>query len=582
MSQSEPKNQKDKQQKKGWKEKLLIAVVLIPLFIVMCSDGWVGETPALTYSEFLEKVDAGDVESIRVDLEAGSEMTVVLKDQTIVEVPNPKTDTFKVEMLQAGVKVNEYNSGRIFSSLTSILSLGLTGGLLFILARNFISSGKKEPITEKPQTRFEDIAGMDEVKEEMSLLVQFLKDPKLFKERGAQLPKGVILYGSPGTGKTLLARAMAGEADVPFFTTSGSDFIEMFAGLGAKRVRDLFKQAREAAPCIIFIDEIDAVGGKRNEHVGNGEGRQTINALLSEMDGFAQSEGILVICATNRLEDLDPALIRPGRFDKQIRVPLPQTAKERLDILNIYRKGRQFAEEVDFEALSKETLGFSPADLEVLMNESVLIAIQSGKEVVDQACIDQAIYKKLLKGHAKKNTERTPEEVRLVAWHEAGHAVMAHAMNVEVSKVTIIPSTSGAGGVNFMIPKRLGMYSLEELEGQVKISYAGRCAEYLLLGDKNKVTTGAEADIQQATQIIYQMVAEQGLSEDCGMINLTTLQIKPETYLPEIKNWSQRLEKETLSYLETNREQVERVATALIERETLSKAELLELLEQHC
>lgn len=564
-------------EKRSLKKEWVIAIVIILVFVLVGIRMTPKEESTLTYNEFLEKVDAQEVQTIHVDLKSGSQMTVVLSNEEVVKVPNPKTDTFKVEMLEAGIEVVESNSSKMFTGLTSLLSLGLMGVLVFILSKSVGSFSKKEPITEKPQTRFDDVAGMDEVKEELSLLVQFLKDPQRFTDRGAQLPKGVVLYGDPGTGKTLLARAMAGEADVPFFNVSGSDFVELFAGMGAKRVRELFKEAREQSPCIIFIDEIDAVGGKRTEQIGNGEGRQTLNALLSEMDGFEESEGVLVICATNRLTDLDPALIRPGRFDKQIRVPLPQTAKERLAILNLYRKGRQFAEDLDFESLAKETMGFSPADLEVLMNEATLIAIQSGKGEIDQACLDDAFYKKLLKGHAKKESDRTPEEVELVAWHEAGHAVMAHAVGVEVSKVTIIPSTSGAGGVNFMIPKRLGMYSLEELEDQVKISYAGRCAEYLLLGTKSKITTGAEADIQQATKILYQMVVEQGMSEQQGLVNLNLLQVKPDTYLPEIIAWSQRLEKETLRYLEANREQLEAVAKTLIEKETLSKTELAEL-----
>lgn len=567
------KPEKERSFKKTW-----VIGGLILLMVLVGISGAVSEPSTLTYNEFLAKVDAQEVQTIHVDLKSGSQMTVVLTNEEVVKVPNPKTDTFKVEMLEAGIEVVESNSSKMFTGLTSLLSLGLMGFLVFILSKSVGSFSKKEPITEKPQTRFDDVAGMDEVKEELSLLVQFLKNPKRFTDRGAHLPKGVVLYGDPGTGKTLLARAMAGEADVPFFNVSGSDFVELFAGMGAKRVRELFKEAREQSPCIIFIDEIDAVGGKRTEQIGNGEGRQTLNALLSEMDGFEESEGVLVICATNRLTDLDPALIRPGRFDKQIRVPLPQTANERLAILNLYRKGRQFAEDLDFESLAKETMGFSPADLEVLMNEATLIAIQSEKDEIDQACLDDAFYKKLLKGHAKKESDRTPEEVELVAWHEAGHAVMAHAVGVEVSKVTIIPSTSGAGGVNFMIPKRLGMYSLEELEDQVKISYAGRCAEYLLLGTKSKITTGAEADIQQATKILYQMVVEQGMSEQQGLVNLNLLQVKPETYLPEIIAWSQRLENETMTYLETNQTKLQAVAEALMEKETLNRDELLQLL----
>lgn len=574
---------KDEKPKFPWR---LIWALLLVMSLVMigtiCGDDELlikQEMKEMTYLEFLEKVDQQEVDSIRVDLKSGSEMWVTLTDETEVRVPNPKTETFKVEMLEAGINVEELNRAQVVSGLSNLISLSLMVVLVVILLKNVMPFKTKRPITEKPRTRFSDVAGMEEIKDELSLVVEFLKDPERFKSKGAKLPKGIILYGNPGTGKTLLARAIAGEAGVPFFNASGSEFIELFAGVGAKRVRELFKEAREAAPSIIFIDEIDAVGGKRDKQIGNGEGRQTINALLAEMDGFEENQGVMVICATNRLEDLDAALIRPGRFDKHIQVPLPQTANERLEILNLYKKGRTFDKSLDFETLAKETLGFSPADLEVLLNEATLVAIQKDKDVIDQACLDEALYKKLLKGHAKKDHDRAPEEIELIAWHEAGHAVMAHLMGVEVSKVTITPSTSGAGGVNFIIPKRLGLYTLEELEGQVRVSYAGRGAEYLLLGTKHRITTGAQADIQQATRILHQLVIEQGMSETYGMLNLNLLQVEPTVYLPELKKWSLRLEEETLKLLRLHQEKVERVAKALIEKETLSKQELQALMQ---
>lgn len=574
---------KDEKPKFPWR---LIWGLLLVMSLVMigtiCGDDELlikQEMKEMTYLEFLEKVDQQEVDSIRVDLKSGSEMWVTLTDETEVRVPNPKTETFKVEMLEAGINVEELNRAQVVSGLSNLISLSLMVVLVVILLKNVMPFKTKRPITEKPRTRFSDVAGMEEIKDELLLVVEFLKDPERFKSKGAKLPKGIILYGNPGTGKALLARAIAGEAGVPFFNASGSEFIELFAGVGAKRVRELFKEAREAAPSIIFIDEIDAVGGKRDKQIGNGEGRQTINALLAEMDGFEENQGVMVICATNRLEDLDAALIRPGRFDKHIQVPLPQTANERLEILNLYKKGRTFDKSLDFETLAKETLGFSPADLEVLLNEATLVAIQKDKDVIDQACLDEALYKKLLKGHAKKDHDRAPEEIELIAWHEAGHAVMAHLMGVEVSKVTITPSTSGAGGVNFIIPKRLGLYTLEELEGQVRVSYAGRGAEYLLLGTKHRITTGAQADIQQATRILHQLVIEQGMSETYGMLNLNLLQVEPTVYLPELKKWSLRLEEETLKLLRLHQEKVERVAKALIEKETLSKQELQALMQ---
>ena len=353
----------------------------------------------------------------------------------------------------------------------------------------------------------------------------------------------------------------------------------MFAGVGAKRVRELFAKARENAPCILFIDEIDAIGGKRSGYQ-NSEARQTLNQLLTELDGFNSLDGVFVICATNRLEDLDSALIRPGRFEKHICVPVPSTKEERLEVIKLYTKNKKIDETVDLENLAKETIGFSPADIKSLINEATLISIQDGKELVDKESFNKAVFKKLLKGHPKEGTDRDKDEMKLVAWHEAGHAVLGKLYNMDISKVTITPSTSGAGGVNIIVPKKMGLYTVEEFENRIKMSYGGRCAEFLLFGDKNKITTGASGDIQNATQNIHQMVTTYGMNEKYGMINLSQLQVDNKVILDEVVKISKRLEEEALNVLRENIDFLQAVAETLLEKETITGEELTKIYEK--
>ena len=455
----------------------------------------------LSYEKFTKMAKNKEIKEVSINLK---DPTFIATDRNkkVYIIENPKYDNFKKELLEYGIKVEEKGTSNYMSYIFNFLQLGL---MIFIGFKVFqmISqqnggksndmitpqSGEKIIIDkdgkkQKQRTTFKDVAGLKQVKDDLYLLVDFLKSPTKYTDAGAKMPKGVILCGPPGTGKTLLAKAIAGEANVPFYSVSGSDFVEMFVGVGAKRVRELFKTAQKNAPCIIFIDEIDAIGGSRDAQTsGNSEQRQTINALLSEMDGFSGNNGVLVIAATNRIDDLDQALIRPGRFDKQITVPLPDTAEERLEILKMYSDNKKFAEDVDFKLLSKETIGFSPADIEALLNEAALISVQTNQPFINKKCIDDAMYKKLLRGHAKDDKNRDQQELELVAWHEAGHATIAKLCDMDVSKVTIVKSTSGAGGVNFIIPKKMGLYSIEELSNQVMMSYGGRCGEKLLYND---------------------------------------------------------------------------------------------------
>ena len=374
-------------------------------------------------------------------------------------------------------------------------------------------------LEDNSKTKFADVAGLKEEKEEVKELIDFLKNPKDFQKLGARIPKGVLLVGPPGTGKTLLAKAVAGEANVPFYYISGSDFVELFVGVGASRVRDMFKQAKQNAPCLIFIDEIDAVGRQRGTGLGGGhdEREQTLNQLLTEMDGFGANEGIIVIAATNRPDVLDPALLRPGRFDRQVTVSLPDSA-ERLDILNVHARGKIFAKDVNLEALSKRTPGFSGADLENLLNEAALLAVRNKRDSITMDDVDEATDRVLM-GPAKKSRKITDKEKRLVAIHEAGHAVIGLKLTDAevVQKITIIPR-GVAGGYTMMLPKeeKIGISTKEELISRITGLMGGRAAEELFLG---QITTGASDDFKKATKIARAMVTEYGMS-DLGPIQL--------------------------------------------------------------
>jgi cell division protease FtsH len=368
-------------------------------------------------------------------------------------------------------------------------------------------------------TRFSDVAGLKEEKEEVQELIDFLKNPKKFQKLGARIPKGVLLVGPPGTGKTLLAKAVAGEADVPFYYISGSDFVELFVGVGASRVRDMFKQAKQSAPCLIFIDEIDAVGRQRGTGLGGGhdEREQTLNQLLTEMDGFGANEGIIIIAATNRPDVLDPALLRPGRFDRQVTVSLPDS-KEREEILQVHARNKVFAEEVNLKNVSERTPGFSGADLENLLNEAALLAVRRDKNAITMEEIDEATDRVLL-GPAKTSRIITEKEKRLVAIHEAGHAVIGMKLTdaQEVHKITIIPRGQ-AGGYTMMLPKeeKIGIMTKEELISQITGLLGGRASEETFIGE---ITTGASDDLKKATKIARAMVTKYGMSE-LGLVQL--------------------------------------------------------------
>lgn len=579
----------DKKQLTSRLTKFIIVLIASILLMVAFTQAFGNTQTKLSYSKFMEKVNANKIEKVMINL-SDSTFVAVGKNEKMYTVDNPKYDNFKKDLLEKGVEVTEEHATSYVNLMFNVLQLAIMiviGFAFYNLMKQQVGSPVSDVSAEdkngtRVKTTFKDIAGLKQVKSDMELLIDFLKEPEKFNEAGAKMPKGVILTGPPGTGKTLLAKAIAGEANVPFFSVSGSDFIEMFVGVGAKRVRELFKSAEKVAPCIIFIDEIDAIGGSREAQAsGNTEQRQTINALLSAMDGFSGREGILVIAATNRIDDLDPALIRPGRFDKQITVPLPDTPSERLEVINLYKNNKKFSDDVDFNLLSKETIGFSPADIEALLNEAALISVQKKLPYINRKCIDDAIYKKLLRGHAKRDAVRDDEELKLVAWHEAGHATIAKLCDMDVSKVTIVKSTSGAGGVNIIVPKKMGLYSIDELSNQVRMCYGGRCGEMMLYGDKTKITTGASADIKQATGVIHEMITTYGMTDTYGMLNLTDLHIDNRTILEEAMKMSKRFEHETMEMLEEYKDMHQEIVKCLLEKETIDGDELDEIYKKY-
>lgn len=579
----------DKKQLTSRLTKFIIVLIASILLMVAFTQAFGNTQTKLSYSKFMEKVNANKIEKVMINL-SDSTFVAVGKNEKMYTVDNPKYDNFKKDLLENGVEVTEEHATSYVNLMFNVLQLAIMiviGFAFYNLMKQQVGSPVSDVSAEdkngtRVKTTFKDIAGLKQVKSDMELLIDFLKEPEKFNEAGAKMPKGVILTGPPGTGKTLLAKAIAGEANVPFFSVSGSDFIEMFVGVGAKRVRELFKSAEKVAPCIIFIDEIDAIGGSREAQAsGNTEQRQTINALLSAMDGFSGREGILVIAATNRIDDLDPALIRPGRFDKQITVPLPDTPSERLEVINLYKNNKKFSDDVDFNLLSKETIGFSPADIEALLNEAALISVQKKLPYINRKCIDDAIYKKLLRGHAKRDAVRDDEELKLVAWHEAGHATIAKLCDMDVSKVTIVKSTSGAGGVNIIVPKKMGLYSIDELSNQVRMCYGGRCGEMMLYGDKTKITTGASADIKQATSVIHEMITTYGMTDTYGMLNLTDLHIDNRTILEEAMKMSKRFEHETMEMLEEYKDMHQEIVKCLLEKETIDGDELDEIYKKY-
>ena len=559
---------------KSWKTRHVIfacAVILMLCTILGAHTYKYVPTPInIPYNIFVKMEKMGQIKTVRIDFGA-SKFDFEGKDGKIYNTDNPRYLGFKESMLTAGLDVVEtstMNFGLIFTALFDII--------LFYVLIKYISPNRMGKMLGRsnlvvPKTRLKDIAGIDDIKDEVKYLVSALKNPSKFAEMGAELPKGIVLYGPPGTGKTLTARAIAGEAGVPFFSMGGSDFVELFVGFGARKVRNLFKEAKKKAPCIIFIDELDAVGASRGVGGSHAESNQTIGALLQELDGFDGSTGIIVIGATNLMEKLDPALIRPGRFDKHLMVGLPESA-DRLSILKTYTEGKTFDESVNFDDLARLTIGFSGAALKVLLNESAILAVSRDKSAIGKEEVDDAFFKIVMKGSKKK---RPSENKELVAWHEAGHALCSKLISTnEITKISIVPATNGAEGVTFITPKKMGLLSKSELTNDVKTLLAGRAAERLLFGNDNDITTGASMDISMATRIIQKMICEYGMSDKFGLLNLSELGVDNRVILEEASIISNLLYTQTLNLLSENIITLKSIVEALMEKESLTESEL--------
>jgi len=574
---------------------LVIGLTMILLFNIFNKQQ--SNTSTLTYSQFMASVESKSIGRVNIN---GDAITGTLKDGKPFKTIYPANDSELIPVLRKAevditVQENQKESWLMTIFVSWFPMLLLIGVWIFFMRQmqgggkgGALSFGKNRArLMERGKNKvtFEDVAGIDEAKEELEEIIDFLKDPQKFTKLGGRIPKGVLLAGSPGTGKTLLAKAIAGEADVPFFTISGSDFVEMFVGVGASRVRDLFTQGKKNAPCIIFIDEIDAVGRHRGAGLGGGhdEREQTLNQLLVEMDGFESTEGVIIVAATNRPDVLDPALLRPGRFDRQVVVPVPDVGG-RKKILEIYGKKTKMDQQVDMEVLARGTPGFSGADLENLVNEAALMAARTGAVEITLELLEKA-KDKIMMGAERRSMIITEKEKEVTAYHEAGHALVARLLpdTDPIHKVTIIPR-GRALGLTMQLPiDEKYTHSKKFLENTISILFGGRIAEQIIFGE---ITTGAGNDLERATDLARRMVCEWGMSDELGPLTYGKKeeQIFLGREIAQHRDFSEETARQidiavkkiiyqakdtALKLLEENKDILARMAEELLERETI-------------
>lgn len=557
----------------------LITMLLSILFIVIgtAEHKYNGSKP---YTEFLKDIKDSKVSTVYYT--SSPEIKVKLKDGSIYETDNPRSLTFKETMLKNGVKVSEQGYVSPFEVIPYALLGTSVIALIFMSIKSSRITKKRmcsvdaldAVAVESTGFTFENVAGNEEAKESVSDVIDFLKNPQKYDTYGARMPKGIILYGEPGTGKTLLAKAVAGEAGVPFYAMSGSDFVQIYVGVGASRIRQLFKKARSHGKAVIFIDEIDAIGKKRDgsSNGGSDERDQTLNALLTEMSGFNEKEGIIVIAATNRLDMLDPALLRPGRFDRHIEVALPDVAA-REKILSLHLKNKPI-EDIDIKEWAKKTSMFSGAKLEHLANEAAILACKDGSQYIKNIHLDRA-FSIVLAGYEKKDREHIKElDKKITAYHEAGHALVSFMVlpDEKVSKVTIIPTTKGAGGYTLSIPEDKMYQNKNYLLNRIKVLLGGRAAEEIIFG-KDNVTTGAYSDLKHSTNLIANMVTAYGMGESLGLLTLDEIgslsSSTKENIVMECKSIVNNLYEETKNIIISNRDLLEKITSQLLEKETI-------------
>ena len=588
----------------------MVAMLLVMLFNFIAMP-WLSQyqIQEVDYNTFVDMTEKGEIGRAEIQ-EADNRILFTSKDEkNIYKTAMISTDSQLVQrLLDAGVSTSGEEIEQT-SLLMNILSW-VAPILIFIALGQFMSrklmqkmgggnsmmfnmgkSNAKVYVKSAEGIRFDDVAGEDEAKENLTEIVNYLHDPSKYQEIGASMPKGVLLVGPPGTGKTMLAKAVAGEANVPFFSMSGSEFVEMFVGMGASKVRDLFKQAKEKAPCIVFIDEIDAIGKKRDGQIGgNDEREQTLNQLLTEMDGFEGNTGVIILAATNRPESLDPALTRPGRFDRRVPVELPDL-KGREEILKVHAKKIKVAEDVDFNKVARMASGASGAELANIVNEAALRAVRDGRKFATQADLEESI-EVVIAGYQKKNAIMTDHEKRIVAYHEIGHALVAakQTNSAPVQKITIVPRTSGALGYTMQVEEgNHYLMTREEMENKIATLTGGRAAEEVVFGS---ITTGASNDIEQATKLARAMITRYGMSDEFGMVALETvtnqylggdasLACSADTQTKidqQVVALVQKQHEKALQILTENRAKLDELARHLYEKETITGEEFMRIL----
>lgn len=586
---------------------VLLVIVLVNLFLTpMLSRAQVTD---VDYGTFMDMIEEQNIGSVEVD---DTQILFTDKDNTQIYRTGVMEDPTLTQRLYDAGAVFERNMDDGSPSLLTSLLTFLLPLIIFIALGQYMNkklmeqmggknsmafgmgkSSAKIYVQSTKGIRFDDVAGEEEAKESLAEIVDYLHNPKKYTEVGASMPKGVLLVGPPGTGKTMLAKAVAGEANVPFFSISGSEFVEMFVGMGASKVRDLFSQAKEKAPCIVFIDEIDAIGKKRDGQMGgNDEREQTLNQLLTEMDGFEGNNGVMILAATNRPESLDPALTRPGRFDRRIPVELPDL-KGREDILKVHAKKVKLADDVNFHTIARMASGASGAELANIVNEAALRAVRDGRAYVTEADLEESI-EVVIAGYQKKNAVLSDQEKRVVAYHETGHALVAamQSHSAPVQKITIIPRTSGALGYTMQVEQGdKYLLTKKEIEDKIAVYTGGRAAEEVVFGE---ITTGASNDIEQATKLARAMITRYGMSDEFDMAAMetvnnqylggdTSLACSPETQ-KEIDGKVVAIVKEqhakAVEILKQNRKKLDELAAYLYEKETITGGEFMEILER--
>ncbi len=603
----EKQKNKDKNKQNKQKQYIILAVLLILLIVIggiiyfttnqNKNDEEQLDENEMAYTELLKQIDEGNVEKIEMTVGSTTAKIKIKDEEEEKNVLIPSTQAF-IELIQQKIEDgNEINliqkptnvlvsiSSALFSFLPTILLVILI--IMFFKMQGLGDKGKVyDSETTQSKTTFDDVAGLEEEKHEMIEIVDFLKNPERFNKMGAKIPRGVLLCGQPGTGKTLIAKAIAGEADVPFISMSGSEFIEMFAGLGASRVRKLFEKAKKISPCIIFIDEIDAIGSRRNSSGGaESENNQTLNQLLVEMDGFDTDETIIVLAATNRPEMLDKALLRPGRFDRRITIGLPDM-RGREAILKIHAKGKKFAEDVNLKSIAEDTAGFTGADLANILNEAAIIATINGHLAITNKDIEDAV-KKVTVGLEKQSRVISEKDKKLTAYHEAGHAIVSSTLETQkgVKEVSIIPRGVAGGYTMYKSDEDKCYISKTEMEEKLVALMGGRAAEKIVLDD---ISTGASNDIEVATNIAKDMITKYGMSETLGPISINTDQDPYELQLlgekfgdaigAEVKILLDNAYTTAQNLIRQNREKLDRVANALLEKEVITGEEFQELI----